>query len=165
MNLIVKTILIGIGATFTMDVWAYLLRFFNIKSLDYRFLGRWIGNIPKGKFFHDKIFDTPPVRNELIIGWIAHYLIGISFAVLLVLVYGKGWLDEPTFYPALIIGVITIVAPLFVMQPAFGIGIASSKLPAPNTARFKSLCTHTIYGVGLYATALLVKHISMLLIS
>jgi hypothetical protein len=43
------------------------------------------------------------------------------------------------------------------MQPAFGFGIASSKLPHPNLLRLKSLGTHLIYGIGLYGNAILLN--------
>ena len=157
MNTTLQIITIGIGATITMDIWAYLLSLFNIKSLDYRFVGRWLGYLTKGKFKHDKIFNTKPFPLELYIGWTAHYLIGITFAFLLVTIYGKDWLYTPTLQPAIIIGLITIVAPFFIMQPSFGLGIAASKLPNANTARLKSLVTHCIYGFGLYASAIVLN--------
>jgi hypothetical protein len=159
METIIKTILTGIGATLSLDLWASLLRLLNIKSLDYRFVGRWVGHFPEGKFFHKNIMTAPPIRNEVFIGWAAHYTIGISFACLLVLLYGKYWLDEPTFYPAVFIGIVTSIAPFFVMQPAFGFGIASSKLPHSNLLRLKSLLTHSVYGIGLYITALFLTEI------
>ena len=154
MNLVIKTLLVGIGATLAMDIWNYILSLFKIKSLDYRFVGRWVGNLTKGKFTHNKIFNTPPFSNELLIGWITHYLIGITFVFLLVWIYGKEWIEHPTFMPAIIIGMATIIAPFFLMQPSFGFGIAGSKLPDPNTARFKSLIIHFVYGLGIYLSAL-----------
>jgi hypothetical protein len=159
MDTIIKTILTGIGATLSLDLWVFLLKLFKIKSLDYRFVGRWLGHIPKGKFFHKNVKDALPIKNEVLIGWIAHYMIGISFACLLVLLYGKSWLDKPILYPALIIGIVTVIAPFFVMQPAFGFGIASAKLPNPNLLRLKSLVTHLVYGLGLFLTALLLSEI------
>ena len=155
--ILLKTTAIGIGATLAIDIWVALLKQFKIKSLDYRFVGRWIGNFSKGKFFHNKIQDTAPTPHELIIGWTVHYLIGITFAFILVAVYGENWLDKPTFLPAVIIGLITSIGPFFIMQPAFGFGIASSKLPSPNLLRLKSLGTHLIYGIGLYVSAILIN--------
>ena len=157
--LILKTLAIGIGATLAIDLWVTLLKLFKIKSLDYRYVGRWIGNIPKGKFFHNKIQDAPPIPHELILGWTVHYLIGITFAFILIAVYGISWLDKPSFLPAIIIGLITAAGPFFIMQPAFGFGIASAKLPNPNLLRLKSLGTHLIYGIGLYVSAILLNEI------
>ena len=159
MIIIVKTLSVGIGATIVIDLWTSFLKLFKIKSLDYRYVGRWVGTMPRGKFFHNKIQDLSPIPHELIIGWIVHYLIGITFAFILVIVYGVSWLDNPTFFPAIIIGLITAVGPFFIMQPAFGFGLASSKLPNPNPLRLKSLGTHLIYGIGLYLSAILLNEI------
>ena len=130
MNILLKISAIGIGATLMLDLWNFLLGLFGIKSLDYRFVGRWIGNFVNGKFYHSNIMITPPVHNELFIGWTAHYLIGISFSCALFIV-GNGWLEKPLLVPAIIIGLATVIAPLFIMQPALGFGIASSNLPNP----------------------------------
>ena len=157
MNSILQTILIGTGATLFMDLYAIILKFFNINSLDYRFVGRWIGHFPKGKFFHNKIMESPSVPYEVLLGWIAHYLIGITFAFLLVFVFGKKWVENPTLAPALIIGVITIVGPFLLMQPAFGFGIAGSNLPDPNKARLMSLITHSVFGIGLYLSTIILN--------
>ena len=157
--IILKTLAIGIGATLAIDIWVTLLKLFKIKSLDYRYVGRWIGNIPKGKFFHNKIQDAPPIPHELILGWTVHYLIGITFAFILIAVYGISWLEKPSILPAIIIGLLTLAGPLLIMQPAFGFGIASSKLPHPNLPRLKSLGTHLIYGLGLYVSAILLNEI------
>ena len=156
MEAIIKPILIGIGATLTMDVWALILGyFFNIKSLDYSFVGRLLGHFPNGKFTHENIANAKPIRHELAIGWIAHYLIGITFSFLLIGIWGVEWSRSPTILPAIFIGIITIIAPFLIMQPAMGFGIAASQTPNPNIARIKSLFAHFVYGVGLYLSALL----------
>ena len=160
MNSILQTILIGTGATLFMDLYALILRFFNIKSLDYKFVGRWIGHFPKGKFFHNKIFESQAINYEVQLGWITHYLIGITFAFLLVFIFGKKWIETPTLTPALIIGIITIVGPFLLMQPAFGFGIAGSNLPDPSKARLMSLITHSIFGIGLYISAIILNQIT-----
>ena len=87
-------------------------------------------------------------------GWFAHYSIGVTFAVLLLAVYGLEWARKPTLLPALSIGIVTVVAPLFILQPALGAGIASSKTPRPVFNSVKSLATHTVFGLGLYLATL-----------
>jgi hypothetical protein len=155
-EIVARAVLIGIGATIVMDLWAVVRkRVFGIASLDYRMLGRWIGNLPRGRFVHDSIGAASPVRGELIVGWCAHYAIGITFALLLLELWGPDWARHPTLLPALMVGVLTVVAPLFILQPAMGAGIAASRTPRPSTARLRSLLTHTVYGIGLYLSALL----------
>jgi hypothetical protein len=51
-------------------------------------------------------------------------------------------------------GIATVVFPFFILQPSLGLGIAASKTPKPMQARLKSLATHTIFGIGLYVSAL-----------
>jgi hypothetical protein len=152
-----RIVLIGVLATLFMDLWSYILSMFNIKSLDYRLVGRWIGHFKDGVFTHSNIAKSTPVSCERILGWAAHYLIGITFSFVLVIIFGTNWLEQPTVLPALIIGIVTIIAPFFIMQPAFGFGIAASKTSNATLARFKSLMSHSIYGLGLYLGAILVK--------
>jgi hypothetical protein len=151
---VLRAILIGVGATIVMDLWALLLRQFGIPSLNFALLGRWLGHLPEGRWVHPSIAKAKPVRGELLMGWCAHYSIGMSFAAVLLASFGLAWARSPTLLPALFIGVATVVAPLFVLQPALGAGIASSKTPAPLFNCMKSLVTHTVYGFGLYLAAL-----------
>lgn len=153
-ELVVRVLMIGIGATMVMDAWAVLLKRFGIPSLNFAFLGRWIGNLPKAQWIHQSIAKAAPVKGELLLGWLAHYSIGATFAALMVSILGVSWARSPSLAPALLFGLITVVAPLFVLQPALGAGIASSKTPRPVFNTLKSLATHTIYGLGLYLAAL-----------
>jgi len=156
LELVLRIAVIGIGATAAIDLWnAFLRRAFGVRSLDYRMLGRWIGHLPRGRFVHQSIAKSAPVPGERVAGWTAHYLIGITFAALLVAIWGREWVRRPSLLPALLVGLATIVAPFFILQPGMGLGVASSKTPKPNTARLKSLGTHLVYGLGLYVTALL----------
>jgi hypothetical protein len=86
-------------------------------------------------------------------GWFAHYSIGVTFAALLLAVYGLDWARKPTLLPALVIGIATVASPLLILQPALGAGIASSKTPRPAFNCIKSLITHTVFGFGLYLAA------------
>jgi hypothetical protein len=160
---IVTSILVGAGATLAMDLWAAILRRFGVPSLNFAFLGRWLGHLPEGRWVHKKITEASPVRGELLIGWCAHYTIGISFAAILLAVFGLQWAQSPTLAPALFIGIVTVAAPLFILQPALGAGIASSKTPNPAFNVLKSVMTHTVFGIGLFlaasATAPLMNHL------
>lgn len=157
---VARAVMIGVGATIVMDLWAILLkRTFSIPSLGYQVVGRWLASMPAGKFRHDNILKVAPMPGEAVIGWTAHYVIGVLFAALLLAIVGLGWARAPTFLPALLMGVVTVAAPFLVMQPGFGFGIAASKTPAPNTARMRSLITHTVFGIGLYLAAMLTKSV------
>jgi hypothetical protein len=153
-ELVLRALFIGAGATVVIDLWALLLKQFGISSLNFAFLGRWIGHLPSGRWTHESIAKAVPIRGELWIGWLAHYSIGVTFAALLLALNGLKWARNPTLRPALIIGIVTVVAPLFILQPAMGGGIASSKTPKPVFNCIKSLTTHTVFGLGLYLAAL-----------
>lgn len=144
--------LIGTGATIVMDIWgmvrAHLL---GVPSLDYALVGRWLGHLASGRLRHDRIAASPQVTGERVIGWIAHYLIGIGFAGLLLAIFGLDWARQPTIGPALLVGIGSVAAPFLVMQPAMGAGIAASRTPHPWAARLQSLVTHAVFGGGLYA--------------
>jgi hypothetical protein len=153
-NVVLRTILIGVGATLVMDAWAFVLRRLGIPSLDFALLGRWIGHLPQGQWRHASIAKATPVKGERLIGWSAHYAIGVTFAAVLLSTFGLRWARSPSLLPALFIGIVTAVAPLFILQPAMGAGMASSKTPRPVFNATKSLITHTVYGFGLYFAAL-----------
>jgi hypothetical protein len=157
---ILDAILIGLGATLTIDLWALLLRrAFSVGSLDYCLLGRWVLHIPSGRLVHPSIGSAARKPNECKVGWTIHYLIGTVFALLFVLLAPEGWLEGPTLSPAVLFGAVTVLVPFFTMQPAFGLGVAASKTPHPNRARVKSLMTHTVFGVGLYVSAAILSQL------
>lgn len=115
--------------------------------------------MPAGKFRHTNISAAPPKPLECAMGWIAHYTIGVVFAGLFVALVSASWLMEPTLLPALLFGIGTVAFPLFIMQPALGLGVAASRTPNPLAARLKSFGTHAVFGLGLYAAALLLRFV------
>lgn len=151
---IARATVIGVGATVAIDLWnAFISRAYAVRSLNYCLLGRWMGHIQRGVLRHANIATAEAVTFECLIGWIAHYSIGVGLSVAFVAMSGRAWLEHPTAIPAIIFGILTVAFPFFVLQPALGLGVASSATPNPTAARLKSLMTHAIYGVGLFATA------------
>jgi len=152
MDYLVCTLLVGAGATAVMDLWAIARKsLLGIAPPNYGLVGRWLAHMWRGRFRHDSIATSAPVRGERLLGWIAHYLIGIAFAALLLAIWGIAWIRQPTIGPALLVGIGTVAAPFLVMQPGMGAGIAASRSPRPAAARFQSLVTHAIFGLGLYS--------------
>lgn len=151
MDYLTYTLITGIGATAVMDLWGIARKWLlGIASPDYAMVGRWIAHMRRGRFRHDAISKAQPVRGERLIGWAAHYLIGIAFAGLLIGFWGLTWIRHPTIVPALLVGVGTVAAPFLIMQPGMGAGIAASRTPRPAVARVQSLITHAVFGLGLY---------------
>lgn len=145
---------IGAGATLAMDLWNLLLKlFFGIPSLNYCLLGRWLLHMPSGTFRHRNIGTAEKRPHECAAGWFGHYSIGLSLALAFVIFAPADWIARPTLLPALLFGIVTVVFPLFLLQPALGFGVASAKTPKPMQARLKSLGTHTVFGAGLFVCA------------
>lgn len=152
---LISAVLMGLGATLTFDLWALFLKLtFKITPSNICLVGRWLRYMPEGIFTHSNIGSAPRKSAECTVGWIAHYMIGITFALVFVALVGHTWLQQPTLLPALVFGVVTVVAPFAIMQPSFGLGFAASKLSNPMQARVRSLMNHMAFGIGLYLFAL-----------
>jgi len=160
LELLIGTVVVGLGATLVMDLWAVLLkRAFSLGSANYCLVGRWLRHMSGGVFRHASIAAAAQRPGECAVGWIAHYAIGALFALALVALATPQWLRSPTLMPALIFGIVTVAIPFLVMHPSFGLGLASSKAPSPMQARLRSLMSHAVFGVGLYVSALVVNSI------
>src|SRR5678816_1672417 len=157
----IYALLLGAGATAVMDAWMlFRTRVLGLPAQSYRLVGRWLAGLARGKFRHVSITASPAVRGELLIGWSAHYLIGVAFAAVLLAIWGLDWARRPTLAPALVVGIATVLAPFLVMQPGMGAGFFASRTPKPGAARLQSVITHTIFGVGLYAAGRMVGRLT-----
>jgi hypothetical protein len=159
-SVLAGAIAIGIGATLLMDLWnLFLKRTVGVPSLNYCLLGRWLRHMPGGTLRHAAITAAAQKPHECTVGWVAHYTIGVVFALGFIGLTSGDWLTRPTVLPALLYGLATVVFPFLIMQPSLGLGIAASRTPNPMPARLKSLVTHTVFGIGLYLSALGVSHV------
>lgn len=150
----IQAALIGLGATALSDGWSWVLRrAWGVPSLDWAWVGRWIGHFTRGSFRHEHIARAAPIPAEQPLGWCAHYLIGAGLGMLFVPITGISWLQDPRPWPALCYGLLTVSLPFFVMQPAFGLGFAASAAPNPGAARLRSLMTHAVFGLSLFVSA------------
>lgn len=153
-----RSVVLGVAATALLDVWAmFLQRAFGIPPANWALVGRWVGHLPRGRFVHDDIGQAEPVPNELAIGWVFHYAVGIAFAAALLAIWGLGWARMPTLIPALIVGYVTIGCGWFILQPGMGAGVAASKRPNAMQIRMLNILGHTVFGLGLYVAALLTR--------
>ena len=152
-----RMLVIGIGGTAILDVWALILKAgFGIALPNWALVGRWFAHLGKGVLVHDDIAKAPAIANELSIGWLAHYAVGILYAAILIWFAGPAWLQSPTILPALLVGLVTVAAGWFILQPGMGAGIAASKRPNPWMVRMLNIVAHSLFGLGLYVTARLI---------
>lgn len=155
-----RIILIGMGATAFMDLWALFIRALGVPTLNLALVGRWCGHLLRGQWAHAAIGKAEPIPGERALGWFIHYAVGVAFAALLVALQGTGWAASPTPLPAIAVGMFTVLVPLLVMQPAMGAGVASSKTPTPLKNCLRSLANHAVFGIGLYWSAALIAAIA-----
>jgi hypothetical protein len=147
-----NAILIGAGATALLDFYGLARAWLTGTAMpDYAPVGRWLLYMPRGQFVHQAIAKSASLTGERVIGWTAHYVIGIAFAGVLLAVW-PDFAQTPTLLPALIVGIGSVAAPFLLMQPGMGAGFFASRTPNPNAARLRSLTTHTIFALGLYAS-------------
>jgi hypothetical protein len=146
-------LIVGILATLTMDVVAMIALRLGITGRGPRrtgpdLIGRWIGYLFQGKFRHTDILQTPPLRGELLLGFTAHYLIGIALTIgyfgLLVVAHAT-----PTALSAIVYGMGTTVLPWFLMFPSQGMGWLGRDAPADAHLAPISLFNHVVFGLGI----------------
>ena len=153
-----RSVAIGIGGTAAFDIWTLLLAYaFGQPKPDWGLVGRWFAHLAKGTFFHADIAASQSVANETAIGWLAHYAIGIIYGAALVAFAGTEWLSHPTFLPAWILGLVTVGAGWFILQPGMGAGWAASLRPNPMKIRAFNLIAHSVFAAGMFGTALLIS--------
>src|SRR5262245_11898745 len=71
------------------------------------------GHMSKCEFVQTNIGQAEPVPGEHALGWTFHYVIGIAYGLLLVAIWGAGWLRQPGIAEPLILALA-----LLVLQPA-----------------------------------------------
>lgn len=149
-------LMMGLGATIAMDVWALLLnRMFGLGLPNWGNVGRWVAHLRRGTVFHDDIADAAPVSQETAIGWAFHYVVGALYGIGLAVIMGADWLAAPTFGPAWIFAIVTIAGGWCLLHPGMGLGWFLSKTPTPWKNRGMGLLAHTVFGFGLWGTALM----------
>lgn len=159
MLLLIQGAILGLGATLLMDLWQNLIlaRLPGQSAPNWALVGRWFWHLRDGQLFHDSIAAAKPYAHELTLGWTGHYLIGIAYGIGFALIVGEGWMAAPRFLPAWIFGLLTIAFGWFLLQPGMGAGWAASRTPNPTQTRLIGLVTHTIFALGLFGTAYLIR--------
>lgn len=151
MDLFIITLSLGVLSTLAIDAWSlFVSTVFKFPKTNWAMVGRWIGHMRNGKLTHQSIAAAPAINNELVLGWIFHYLIGIAYAGLYVALVYFYFDKTPSLISAWLFGVVTIVSPWFIMQPGLGLGICARKAANPKLTRLQNLAIHSIFGVALY---------------
>ncbi len=158
MGLAIQGVLIGVIATLGMDIWAAVVKYvFHLPTADWAMVGRWFGHMPRGVFIHRPIADSAAIPNELAIGWIAHYVTGLVYGLAYLYIVQVLFSSNPSLISAFAFGVVTVVAPWFIMQPGMGAGVFAARTSRPGLMRLINLSMHTVFGASLYVGWVLIQ--------
>ena len=150
--ILIEMILMGIFATFFMDL---LAGFLAKRKLIHPFIspeavGRWFLYIFRGKFIHKDINKTPALKNEKLWCFISHYLIGIVLAGIYLFLELKAPIIRDQRWMSLIFGAVTVFLPWFWLLPSTGLGFMASKSSNRSLILRTNLVNHTNFGLGLF---------------
>lgn len=153
-----QALLMGLLATALLDAWAQVLKHAaGIIPTNWGLVGRWVAtrrftHLTDGQYRHDAIAQIPAIDHERLIGWSFHYGVGISYAVIFVLL--SAVLSIPiALWSAIGFGMVTVLAPWLILQPGLGQGRFAANTPQPGKTRLLNLISHTVFGLGLYFTS------------
>lgn len=157
MDLILKGFTAGVLGTLMMDSLNHLFaRYGVISKIDVRIIGRMAVGWVNGRFRYTHPDEIESVPNEIIYGYLTHYVIGVGFAIPFML----GWnlLIGGPVSPIWIFvyGVTTTVASLFFVYPSMGFGIFGLRSPEGVKNTLSSLANHAFFGVGMALAVALV---------
>ena len=157
MDLVAKGVLIGVVGTIVMDLLNHLFaRFGVISRIDMGAIGRMSAGWARGRFRYRHPGELIPVSNEVFLGYITHYAIGVGLAI--PFVFGWVLLVGGPLSPvwALVYGVATTVASVFFVYPSMGLGVFGLRSPDGIKAPLSSFANHLFFGVGMAVGALFI---------
>jgi hypothetical protein len=153
---------VGILATLTMDGVLVLMSQLGGEALTSEkagpeFIGRWAGNLLRGRCRHPDIAKEPPLRGEAAIGLATHYLTGIALSgCYLTTLRQLGLRPDPL--KAIAFGGATALLPLLILYPSWGYGWFGLRSDEASRMVRIMLLGHLAFGVGIGLwTALLLK--------
>jgi len=153
-----RSVFVGILATITMDVLSVTaLKLGLIAFLPPRLTGRWFASMARGQFLHTDIGRVPPINHEMAIAVPMHYAVGITLALLYLLMVSALRLSPRNLIVALAFALCTNLLPWLLMFPAMGYGWFGAHGPPGTRLFFSSLFTHCFYGVGLWIGVLILS--------
>ena len=147
-------LLISIIATASTDLWSVVLHFGFGYKIDWHLEGRWLGHLLQGELIYI-IPQSAPIAHEELLGWIVHYIVGFLITSVYYFLVVLEFKKTPVWYTALIFTWAMMIFPFFILQPAMGMGIASTFAPNPWLNRLITFLAHTMFGLGLYLGCLL----------
>jgi uncharacterized membrane protein YeaQ/YmgE (transglycosylase-associated protein family) len=150
MDLIVTGVVAGVLGTLVMDSGNRLFaRTGMLSKIEVGMIGRMAVGWARGRFRYGHPSEMEQAANEMLYGYITHYIIGVGLAV--PYVFGWALLVGGPVSPvwAIAYGIATTVAPYFFVFPSMGLGVFGRRSPEGIRAPLSSLANHLFYGVGM----------------
>ena len=117
METVYQGVLIGVIATIGQDIWEAIVKhIFRFPTAGLALIGRWLGHMPRGVFVHHSISESAAIPNELLIGWVAHYVTGIVYGVMYLSFVQILLSSDPTITSALIFGLVYYIITTFILK-------------------------------------------------
>ena len=157
MDLLMTGIAAGVIGTLVMDILNDLAaRTGLFLKIDVAMIGRMAAGWTRGRFRYGHPDEMEQLSNEMVYGYLAHFCIGVGFAVPFVFGWDH-WVGLPVSSVwAVLYGVATTTASFFFVYPSMGLGVFGVRSPERFKAFVTPLANHLFYGVGLAAGMALV---------
>jgi uncharacterized membrane protein YagU involved in acid resistance len=149
--LIFQGLISGIIATIIFDLFNISLKFaYNIDKPKWNFLGRYFLGYKEGRYIRKSLQEDDDEKNELLWGYIIHYLIGIIYGLFYVFI-NLLIFDYPSLLIAYVVGFITVLGAWCYLMPfAYNLGFFASKSDQQFKTLTQNLIGHFIFGTGLF---------------
>ena len=150
MDLVVTGVVAGVLGTLVMDLLNLLFaRTGMLSKIDVGMIGRMAVGWVHGHFRYRHPDKMKQVANEILYGYVTHYIIGVGLAVPYVLGWNLlvGGPASPVW--ALVYGAATTVASHFFVLPSMGLGVFGRRSPEGIRLALSSLANHLFFGVGM----------------
>ncbi len=156
--ILINGIISGIVATIFFDIFQIVALFaYGAKKSNWALIGRYFIGITRMQFIQNNLINENEEKNELIIGYLLHYIIGAIFGVIYIVV-NYIFYDSPSFYLAISIGFITVLFGWCIIMPfAFNAGFFASKMEDQKKILLQNLLAHYFFGTGLFFGLLIVN--------
>ena len=155
---VIEGIVSGIIATLLFDIFQISLTFaYGVNKAKWDLAGRYFIGVSKGNYIQEDLANEPAEQNELLIGYVVHYLIGVIYGLIYVIINSL-FLSEPSLLLALVIGFFTVLGSWCLMMPyAYNLGFFGSKIDEQKQIIVQNLLFHFVFGVGLYLGYVIIK--------
>ncbi len=141
----------GLIATILFDLFNHSLNYaYNIQKPKWYLIGRYFIGYRQRRYIRASLAEDEEEDNELLFGYIIHYIIGITFGLFYVC-FNLLFFDYPSLLIAYLFGFITVLgAWCFLMPFAYNLGFFASKSDKQFNILAQNLIGHFVFGTGLF---------------